>query len=237
MGRLHISLFRADTGGWHEAQGSDNTTGLVRENVSLHIFEQHHPVKLSGIDHQLKRGIVHQDRLIRYVWIVLGNILHNLPPETGCGQNIGFMNVGEFCFSLSGFFKCHDGHPPYIFCFVDAVIPGIFHFRGGTFNFFAEIDAAHQFTNHQDINPVTDNLIFEGREGFETRRQPYGSEIGEGIIALSKGQDGTQFRSVFLWNPVHFFYGQTHWTFGDDVGFIADAFGFVRKWGPFRKVC
>ena len=62
--------------------------------------------------------------------------------------------------------------------------PGVF-----ALHFFAEVDAAHQFADHEDIDAVADDLGTQRRQPGKASRQHDRTVVGEGVVALAQLQN------------------------------------------------
>jgi hypothetical protein len=161
MRRLDIALLGTHARGRHQPERADHATRLIRQNVALHVLEQHHAVELTRTDNQLKRCIVDQHRAIRHIWILLRDILDHRIPEAPRREHVGLVHVRHLRLTLARFFECDARHAPNLFVGVAAVVLRKTHARAGAFGLLPEVDAAHQLADHQDVDAVADHRRLE----------------------------------------------------------------------------
>jgi hypothetical protein len=145
------------------------------------------------------------------------------------------VDVGQWCAEAVGLLESHSGNPPHLHVAVGAIVGGAAHSGFRTFDLVAEVDAADQFADHQDIDSVADHLGFEGGEGRQAAGQAHRPVVGKGVVAFAQREDRAEFRAVLLGNGVHLLDRQTHRPLDDHVGRVAGHAGFFGKGLPSEK--
>ena len=169
------------------AEGAGEHRRHVREDVAEHVAGHHH-VELLRLAHQLHGGVVHVEVAELHVRIVGVDFGYHLAPKLRHFKHVGLVHGSKPAVALARQVEGDPGDAGDFALVVDvgveATPPAVVHHDAAR---FAEVDAAGEFADDQDVQ-VRDQFLLQRRCVGERREQQRRAQVREQVEAGAQPQ-------------------------------------------------
>ena len=178
-GFVHALVVRVERGRRQHADGTGQHGSLIRQDVAEHVVGDHH-VELLGRAHQLHGGVIHVHMGKLDVRVVLRHLFHHFPPQLAGGENVGLVHRAEPVVAYAGHVETDAGDTT---DFALAVRQGVVGLALAVLQHallagLAEVDAAGQFADDEDVQPGDHFRLQAGGRG-QLRIEDGRTQVGE----------------------------------------------------------
>ncbi len=180
--------------GGEQPDGASELRGLVGEDVAEHVGGDD-DVEARGIADELHGGVVDEHVLEGDVGEFAGESVEGLAPESGGFEDVGLVDGGEMASAAAGALECGAGDA---FDFKDGIglgVEGLGAVGAVAASAFAEIDAAREFADDEEVEAVGGEVGAERGGVAEGGEESGGAQVGveaEGLAEAEEGAFGAQ---------------------------------------------
>ena len=171
---VHAEAILAQRGGRQQSHRSAQHRRLVGKDVAEQVFRQQH-VERTRARQQVHRGRVHQHVLEPYIGKFLAyHPRYHFPPQARGVQHIGLVDMGNVPLALPGELAGLARNPLDFSAGIAAQVLGLVRIAAA----LAEIDAAGEFTHHQQVHPGK-LLRLDRRKPVQSRVRHHRPQVAE----------------------------------------------------------
>ena len=174
--------------------GAGDHRRLVRQNIAKDVGSDNH-IKLVGIAHQLHSAVVHIHIGHLHLGVIRLGLFYDLTPQAGAVQHIGFVHAGQPLVPLHRVLKTGLDNALDLRVSVALRIIRAHHAVLLISAAVAEVNAAGQLAYNENVQPVADDLLLNGRSTLQRGKDLGRAQIGKQAQVLTNGQQ-TLFRSI-----------------------------------------
>ncbi len=219
----------AEAGRGEHAERARDHGHFVGEDVAEEVFGDEDVEGVGPLD-ELHGGVVNIEVVHGDLGVVGGDFVRGFTPEDGSGEDVGFIDGGEAFVAAHGGFEGDVEDVFNLGFLVDHGVKG----DGFAIAFFAalgiaEVDAAGEFADTEDIEAIRDEFVFDGGGVGEGGETGAGTEVGEEAEVFPQRKKGTPL-GLDLGGEI-FPFGTTDGAEEDGISLFTGFDGFLWEGG------